>query len=59
MLVYTKYTCIYIHQNICIYIILVHPTDNVRPQQWPHALSNKLQVFCGNFYEDLQVFYRI
>ena len=27
-----------------IHIIHVHTTDNVRPKQWPHALSNKLQV---------------
>ena len=54
-LIYTKYTCIYMHQNICLYIIHVHTTDNVRPKQWPHALSNKLQVF----YENLQVFYGI
>ena len=54
-LIYTKYTCVYMHQNICLYIIHVHTTDNVRPKQWPHALSNKLQVF----YENLQVFYGI
>ena len=50
------------HQNICLYIIHVHTTDNVRPKQWPHALSNKLQVFYENlqvFYENLQVFYGI
>ena len=47
-LIYTKYTCIYMHQNICLYIIHVHTTDNVRPKQWPHALSNKLQVFYEN-----------
>ena len=61
-LIYTKYTCIYMHQNICLYIIHVHTTDNVRPKQWPHALSNKLQVFYENlqvFYENLQVFYGI
>ena len=50
-LIYTKYS-IYIHQNIFLYIIHVHTTDIVRPQQRPHALSNKLQVFC----ENLQVF---
>ena len=54
-LIYKKYTCVYMHQNICLYIIHVHTTDNVRPKQWPHALSNKLQVF----YENLQVFYGI
>ena len=43
------YTCVYnffIHNH-------VHTTDSVRPQQWPHTLSNKLQAFC----ENLQVFY--
>ena len=50
------------HQLIYIYIIHVHTTDNVRPKQCPHALSNKLQVFYENlqvFYENLQVFYGI
>jgi len=37
---------LYLH-NSC------HTVDNVRTQQWSHALSNKLQVF----YENLQVFY--
>ena len=50
--VYTKYSCIYIYQNICI--IHVHTTNSGRPQQWPHALSNKLQVFLI-----LQVLYGI
>ena len=48
--------------RFCLYVIHVYTTDNVRPQQWPHVLSNKLQVFYENlqvFYENLQVFYRI
>ena len=63
LLIYTKYTCVLHMSNFCLYIIHVHSADNVRPQQWwPHALSNKLQVFFENlqvFYENLQVFYGI
>ena len=45
-LIYTKYTYVYMHHNICLYIIYVHTTDNVRPKQW-------LML-----YENLQVFYK-
>ena len=30
------------------YTIHVDTTDSVRPQQWPPALNNKLQVFYEN-----------
>ena len=40
MLVFTWIKILFIH-------IHVH-TNNARPQQWPHALCNKLQVFYEN-----------
>ena len=41
ILVFTNIKYLYIHNH-------VHTTDSVRPQQWPLALSNRLQVFYDN-----------